>query len=311
MEGIKVIKGGWSNVPENLKCKTDLKEMGLVPKNQSKYVALVWNGYNWIQLYELADCRPKRKPTAKQLDALRKGQEKLKEMLTCSQCSSYVYFNQNMYGDICIHCYEKNKWVAEQEMLRREYENMIKNGEDAFRRWFHDDFIILDSETTGLYYGSEIIELSIIDKNGNVLFYSLFKPKNPIPIEVTKIHGITNEMVVNSPTWLEKWSDIKSLLENNKIIIYNAKFDVSMINSTNEIWEIEDNFEINADCAMETYRWYIGSDKWVKLSEASGIYTSHRSTDDCISVLKLLNNIWSKLGLIKVSENENSFSQNY
>jgi DNA polymerase-3 subunit epsilon len=295
---VKIIKGGWGNVPPNLKCRSELKEMGLVPKNQNKYVALVWNSYNWIQLYDLANCRPKRKPTEKQMEALRKGQEVLRKMLTCSQCGKYRYFKQNMHGDICINCHEENKWRKEQEWIQQEYENMIKEGEDAFKRWFHDDFIILDAETTGLY-DAEIIELSIIDKQGNVLFDSLFKPKNPIPDDVIAIHGIDNEMVAFAPTWPEKWNEIKILLENNKILIYNAEFDMSMIFNTSKIWGIKGSLKINGGCVMEAYRKFIGSDRWVKLSQASGEYTAHRALNDCYSVLTLLNNVWSELGLIK------------
>ena len=106
-------------------------------------------------------------------------------------------------------------------------------------------------------------------------------------------------MVINAPNWKEKWNEIKSLIENKKILIYNADFDVIMINSTNNIWGIQDNYSINCNCVMETYRLYVGSERWVKLSEASGIPTSHRAVDDCLSVLKLINDVWNEIGLIK------------
>jgi DNA polymerase-3 subunit epsilon len=298
---VQIIKGGWGNVPSNLKCRSDLKEIGLVPKNQNKYVALVWNSYDWIQLYDIADCRPKRKPSEKQLAALRKGQAKLKEMLTCSQCGEYVHFRQNIVGDICRWCYENNKWRAEQEAIREEYESMINAGKSFFAELFSKDFVILDTETTGLY-DAEIIELSIIDKEGNVLFDSLFKPKHPIPDEVIEIHGIDNEMVAAAPTWAEKISEIKRILEGKTVVIYNAEFDCNMIHSTNRIWKMEDHISFTAACAMEGYRMYCGSERWCKLSEASGEYTAHRALNDCYSVLTLCNNAWSELNLIEANQ---------
>lgn len=298
---VLIIKGGWCNVPSNLKCRSDLKEMGLVPKNQNKYVALVWNSYDWIQLYDVADCRPKRKPTEKQLAALRKGQAKLKEMLTCSQCGKYVHFKQNLVGDICQWCYENNNWRAKQEAIREEYESMMNAGKVFFTELICKDFVILDTETTGLY-DAEIIELSILDKKGNILFDSLFKPKHPIPNEVIEIHGINNEMVATAPTWSEKFKEIKSILEGKTVIIYNAEFDCSMIHSTNRIWTIEDHIQFTAECAMEAYRMYCGSKRWCKLSEASGEYSAHRALNDCYSVLTLLHKVWSELNLIKANQ---------
>ena len=297
---VQIIKGGWRNVPENLKCKSDLKRIGLVPKKSNKPSALVWNCYNWIQLYNLADCRPKRKPTEKQLEALKKGQAKLRELLTCSQCGAYVYFHQNLAGDgdICRNCHEQNEWKAKNEMLRKEYKNMKKEGEDFFRRWFYEDFVILDTETTGLN-DAEIVELSIIDKKGNVLFDSLFKPKYPIPEEVIKIHGITNEMVASAPTWENKQNEIRNILEDKNVVIYNAEFDCKMFRSTNQIWTIGDHIPFTAGCSMEAYRKYVGYERWVKLSEASGIWTAHRALNDCFSVLTLLDNVWAEIGLIE------------
>lgn len=290
---VEVIRGGWSKVPSNLYCKTDLMKKGLIPKNKNKPAAIVWNSYNWINLYDISDCRKKRKPTPNQLAALRKGREKLKKMVTCSECGENVHFTRNMVGDLCIECNDR-------ESSKKYYDSIMEHGKNQFKKWFNEKFIILDTETTGLYDG-EIIELSIIDREGNVLFDSLFKPKFPIPDEVIEIHGITNEMVADAPTWIEKWSEVKNLIENNKTIIYNAKFDLSMITNTSRIWgierDLEDEIKINASCAMEAYKDYIASERWVKLSVASGEYTSHRALDDCYSVLKLLNNVWSELGL--------------
>ncbi len=44
------------------------------------------------------------------------------------------------------------------------------------------DFVILDTETTGLDERAEIVELSIIDKHGYTLFDSLIKPKGRTPL---------------------------------------------------------------------------------------------------------------------------------
>ncbi|MCW3664158.1 3'-5' exonuclease, partial [Burkholderia cenocepacia] len=60
------------------------------------------------------------------------------------------------------------------------------------------NFILLDTETTGLDESAEIVEIAVIDDAGNVLLNTLVKPKHPIPNSATAIHGITNAMVATA-----------------------------------------------------------------------------------------------------------------
>jgi DNA polymerase III epsilon subunit-like protein len=51
----------------------------------------------------------------------------------------------------------------------------------AFNEWNQrQDVVILDTETTGLY-DAEICEISVIDREGNVLLDTLVKPKKNYP----------------------------------------------------------------------------------------------------------------------------------
>lgn len=56
-----------------------------------------------------------------------------------------------------------------------------------------DNFVILDTETTGLDEHDEIVEVAVIDMSGKVLLNTLVNPIQPIPYEATQIHGITND----------------------------------------------------------------------------------------------------------------------
>lgn len=68
---------------------------------------------------------------------------------------------------------------------------------------FIDTYVVFDLETTGLScYEHEIIEIGAIKVENNrvVDTYSSFvKPKNNIPYYITKINGISNQMVRNAP----------------------------------------------------------------------------------------------------------------
>lgn len=105
--------------------------------------------------------------------------------------------------------------------------NMLNSTYDP-KQWARDALarnpIIIDTETTGLGRDAEICELSAIDGRGNVLIDTLIKPSKPIPADATAIHGITNEMVADAPTWNEVEHMILALLINRHALIYNADY---------------------------------------------------------------------------------------
>jgi len=69
--------------------------------------------------------------------------------------------------------------------------------------------IYIDTETTGLGKDAEIIELAVVDDDGQVLLNQLFRPQLPIPPEATRLHKITNEMVAGKPLWGIYWPTIR------------------------------------------------------------------------------------------------------
>ena len=70
-----------------------------------------------------------------------------------------------------------------------------------------------DLETTGINISKDrIVEISILKVYPNSNKESrtwLVNPEISIPSEVSKIHGITNEMVINEPNFKEIGSQIK------------------------------------------------------------------------------------------------------
>lgn len=109
-----------------------------------------------------------------------------------------------------------------QALLRR------REAASVAAEWLAGETVILDTETTGLY-DAEIVELSIIDTAGNVLLDTLVRPTRPIPAEATEIHGITDEMVANAPTWAEVYPQYQALVAGKTIAAYNAEFDAGMV----------------------------------------------------------------------------------
>ncbi len=168
------------------------------------------------------------------------------------------------------------------------------------------NFCILDTETTGLDDNDEIVEIALIDKNGNTLLNQLVKPTRRIPSDVIGIHGINNDEVKSAPSFKTVWSRVERVLKKQKTaIVYNASFDIRMIEQSCGKYDIEPKLErFTWKCAMETYaefygEWndYFGGWKWQKLITATrwaahylecDHYGTHRALNDCRNTLLVL-----------------------
>ena len=53
------------------------------------------------------------------------------------------------------------------------------------------DPIFIDTETTGFSPDDVVIEIGVVDLNGDTLYESLIKPSTPIPPDSIAVHGIT------------------------------------------------------------------------------------------------------------------------
>ncbi|ADT95080.1 3'-5' exonuclease [Shewanella baltica] len=162
--------------------------------------------------------------------------------------------------------------------------------------WLEHDAVILDTETTGLEWGCEVVEISIIEaRTGLILMNTLVRPINPIPAEATAIHGITNEMVADAPLFFDIAISVAQILSGRTVIAYNSAFDKKMLCSSAAYSSGEPPY-VNSDfqCAMLAYAQYKGDwnhghgdFKWHSLVNAAkqqGIAlegTAHRALYDC------------------------------
>lgn len=90
--------------------------------------------------------------------------------------------------------------------------------------------VFLDLETTGLSFTQDrIVEIAMlkISVDGTRLMKrKLINPEMPIPKEVSEIHGITDEMVKDAPTFKQAANEIRQFMEGADLGGYNSnKFD--------------------------------------------------------------------------------------
>jgi DNA polymerase-3 subunit epsilon len=160
--------------------------------------------------------------------------------------------------------------------------------------------VFLDTETTGLDPDAEIIEISIIDHDGVVLVDTLVKPTRSIPVDAIRIHGITDLMVKDAPTWPEIWPVVESALRGRYIGIYNVDFDLRMMRQSHWRYGIPWDFPQNRVFdVMKLYADYSGSQRWVSLDTAGrqsgiGLPNAHRAQADTILLRALIQYIASR-----------------
>ena len=92
----------------------------------------------------------------------------------------------------------------------------------------------IDLETTGVNFGTDrIVEVAIVKimPDGKKLVKrKLINPEMPIPPSSTEIHGITNEMVKDAPTFRQVANELKQYLDNCDLAGYNSnRFDIPML----------------------------------------------------------------------------------
>ncbi|MCE7125848.1 3'-5' exonuclease [Campylobacter coli] len=92
--------------------------------------------------------------------------------------------------------------------------------------------IVIDTETTGLReWEDEILQLSIIDETGYLIFDKYFKPThNTSWIEAQKIHGISPAFVQNKASIDSYKLQLEKIFNEADVIIgYNLDFDLKFI----------------------------------------------------------------------------------
>lgn len=96
-----------------------------------------------------------------------------------------------------------------------------------------NDIIVLDTETTGLSFKDDcLIEISAVRlANGEVdeRFQTYVNPSRPIPVDITKLTGITNLDVANAPDAEQAVGQLAEFTGGMPVIAHNATFDRTFV----------------------------------------------------------------------------------
>lgn len=133
---------------------------------------------------------------------------------------------------------------------------------DKMNEWaktlFRQDFVVLDTETTGLSGADEIVQIGIIDSTGRTLLNTLVKPTRPVPPVVIAVHGITNERLADVAPFSDLYVALSALLAGRRVIAYNMDFDWRMLTQSAGVYGLPAFRTGERHCAMKAYAQFHG-----------------------------------------------------
>ena len=116
--------------------------------------------------------------------------------------------------------------------------------------------IVLDTETTGMPVtdGHRIIEIGCVEfinrKLTNRHFHVYLQPDRDIDEEAIKVHGITNEFLIDKPRFKNIADDFYAFIKDAQLIIHNAVFDIGFINNEFERLGQSDRADVSSYCRV-------------------------------------------------------------
>ncbi len=155
--------------------------------------------------------------------------------------------------------------------------------------------VALDIETTGLDSDQDAItEIGAVKFNGNRVvaeWSSLVNPNRPIPPMISRLTGITNQMVCNAPQIHDVIPEFAAFVGDAPVVGHNVQFDLAFLHNQNILASnpVIDTYELAAVLLPGASRYNLGA-----LGQQLGIIhlgSLHRALDDS----KLTYAVYNKL----------------
>jgi len=170
-------------------------------------------------------------------------------------------------------------------------------------------FAVLDLETSGgsPSLGAGITEIGVVKvKGGEVLgtFQSFVDPGHSLPVFITQLTGISDEMLISAPFIDEILPTLFEFLgsaEDTVVVAHNSPFDLSFLKAASKTHEIEWPDYLTVDTARLA-RAVLDRDEVINcklstLAEFFGASTSpnHRALDDAMATVDVLHGLIERL----------------
>jgi len=185
-------------------------------------------------------------------------------------------------------------------------------GDDHQRIDLHEtDFVVLDLETTGAKAPpSRITEIGAYRvRAGEVKdeFHTLVNPETPIPWFISRLTGITDDMVVGAPKFGDIADDLMRFIGGSVLVAHNSHFDIGFLNY--EIAKVYGEYRLGNPslCTVQLARCLIDEIENHKLKTVAEYYAidlinHHRAADDAHATAQILINLLKEMHSIGVRD---------
>lgn len=154
-------------------------------------------------------------------------------------------------------------------------------------------YVVFDLETTGLdLMNNGITEIGAVKIENGVIkehWTTLVKPDYTITSEITKITGITEEMVSNSPKISSVIPDFMKFIEGTVLVAHNAEFDVKFIKrfAGAEEYEVKNKVVDSVDLARECLPQLKKHDLHTVAEYFKIVFNHHRALSDAYATAEI------------------------
>lgn len=155
-------------------------------------------------------------------------------------------------------------------------------------------FTIIDIETTGNHYKyGHITEIALFRHDGVKVvrsFSTLINPEIDIPYFITKLTGISNEMVKSAPKFYEVAREIIEITDNSIFVAHNVQFDYRFVKE--EFNRLGYDYQRKTMCTVQLSRKLIPGHRSYSLGKLCNdlninINGRHRAEGDALATVKL------------------------
>lgn len=159
-------------------------------------------------------------------------------------------------------------------------------------------YAIIDIETTGLSPKKEkITEIAVYVFDGKKVideFVSLVNPERPVPYFITRLTGISNEMLVDAPKFYEIAKKIIEITEKRIFVAHNVDFDYNFIKE--EFAQLGYEFKRKKLCTVKLSKKIIPGKKSYSLGKLTAelgisINGRHRAAGDAFATVQLFEHL--------------------